>query len=187
MSLRVSLISNLIPGQSKSPERSSAVGHGQWRHGIVRQPFCAPTLIKSPLPGMCTIWRLHSIKYISHLGPFSGPLLFTVKVISSKAYLSILHMEYLGSQTLPNGDPTRIRAQTTTLYWRAHNRERAFWRSMIISFSSPSTLNSDNHLNAGAKVCDDVVYMYDDDDFEGENVKITSPGESITSARAFMR
>jgi len=58
---------------------------------------------------------------------------------------------------------------------------------MIISFSPPSTLNSGNHLNAGANVCEEGVYMYDDDDFEGENVKITSPGESITSARAFMR
>jgi len=58
---------------------------------------------------------------------------------------------------------------------------------MLISFSSPSTLTSDNHLNAGANVCEEVVYMYDDDDFEGENAKITSPGEPITSARAFMR
>jgi len=58
---------------------------------------------------------------------------------------------------------------------------------MIISFSTPSILTSDNHLNAGANVCEEVVYMYDDDDFEGENAKITSPGEPITSARAFMR
>jgi len=58
---------------------------------------------------------------------------------------------------------------------------------MLISFSSPSTLTSDNHLNAGANVCEEVVYMHDDDDFEGENAKITSPGEPITSARAFMR
>ena len=58
---------------------------------------------------------------------------------------------------------------------------------MLISFSSPSTLTSNNHLNAGANVCEEVAYMYDDEDFESENVKITSPGESITSARAFMR
>jgi hypothetical protein len=58
---------------------------------------------------------------------------------------------------------------------------------MLISFSSPSTLTSNNHLNVGANVCEEVAYMYDDDDFESENVKITSPGESITSARAFMR
>jgi hypothetical protein len=58
---------------------------------------------------------------------------------------------------------------------------------MLISFSSPSTLTSSNHLNVGANVSEEVAYMYDDDDFESENVKITSPGESITSARAFMR
>lgn len=59
---------------------------------------------------------------------------------------------------------------------------------MLISFSSPSTLtSSDHHLSVGANMCEEVAYMYDDDDFESENVKITSPGESITSARAFMR
>ena len=57
---------------------------------------------------------------------------------------------------------------------------------MIISFSSPSTLNSVNHLDVGINEGEDV-YMNDGDDFEAENAKITSPGESITSARAFMR
>jgi hypothetical protein len=58
--------------------------------------------------------------------------------------------------------------------------------NMVITFFSPSTLRSDNiyRLDAGVGEGEDV-YMDDDDDFE--NVKITSPGESITSARAFMR
>jgi hypothetical protein len=62
-----------------------------------------------------------------------------------------------------------------------------FLRSMIISFSSPSSFAPVSHrLGAGASE-DDLVYMDDDDEFEAENAKITSPGESITSARAFMR
>ncbi len=60
---------------------------------------------------------------------------------------------------------------------------------MIISFSSPPTLTSTSvsHLGASASEYEQVVYMNDDDDFETENAKLTSPGESVTSARAFMR
>ena len=62
---------------------------------------------------------------------------------------------------------------------------------MIISFSSPSAPFSvtpvSHRLGPGAIEGEEVVYMDDDDDFETANVKITSPGESITSARAFMR
>jgi len=69
------------------------------------------------------------------------------------------------------------------LYWSAHNWEKTFWRNVIISPSSPSTLSSDNCLNAGANVCEkSVVYLSDGGDFE--NVKITSPRERFTSARA---
>jgi hypothetical protein len=57
---------------------------------------------------------------------------------------------------------------------------------MVITFFSPSTLRSVSRLDAGVDEGEDV-YMDDDDDFETENAKITSPGESITSARAFMR
>ena len=57
---------------------------------------------------------------------------------------------------------------------------------MVITFFSPSTLRSVSHLDAGVDEGEDV-YMDDDDGFETESAKITSPGESITSARAFMR
>jgi hypothetical protein len=57
---------------------------------------------------------------------------------------------------------------------------------MIITFFSPSTLGSASRLDTGVAGGEDV-YMDDDDDLETENAKITSPGESITSARAFMR
>jgi len=57
---------------------------------------------------------------------------------------------------------------------------------MIITFSSPSTLTSISQLAADVNT-DEDVYMDHDDDFETEHVKITSPGESITSSRAFMR
>jgi len=57
---------------------------------------------------------------------------------------------------------------------------------MIISFFSPSTLSSINCPDAGVNEGEEV-YMNDDDEFEAEHAKITSPGESITSARAFMR
>lgn len=59
---------------------------------------------------------------------------------------------------------------------------------MIISFSSPPLASTSvSHLGASASECEQVVYMNDDDDFETENAKLTSPGESVTSARAFMR
>jgi len=59
---------------------------------------------------------------------------------------------------------------------------------MIISFSSPSSLTLVSHrLGTGASEDEGVVYMDDDDEFGTENAKTTSPGESITSARAFMR
>jgi len=57
---------------------------------------------------------------------------------------------------------------------------------MIITFSSPSTLTSVRQL-AGDVNADEDIYMDHDDDFEAEEVKIISPGESITSSRAFMR
>lgn len=57
---------------------------------------------------------------------------------------------------------------------------------MIISFFPPSTLSSISRLDTGVDEGEDV-YMNDDDDFETDHAKITSPGESITSARAFMR
>jgi len=57
---------------------------------------------------------------------------------------------------------------------------------MIITFSSPSTLTSVRQL-AGDVNTDEDIYMDHDDDFEAEEVKIISPGESITSSRAFMR
>jgi hypothetical protein len=56
---------------------------------------------------------------------------------------------------------------------------------MIISFFPPSTLSSISRLDTS--VDEEDVYMNDDDDFETDHAKITSPGESITSARAFMR
>lgn len=57
--------------------------------------------------------------------------------------------------------------------------------NMIISFSSPPTLCSASRF--GVDVGEEDFYMNDGHDFEAENVTITSPGESITSARAFMR
>jgi len=57
---------------------------------------------------------------------------------------------------------------------------------MIITFSSPSTFTSVSQLAVDVNT-DEDVYMNYDDDFETEHVKITSPGESITSSRAFMR
>ncbi len=58
--------------------------------------------------------------------------------------------------------------------------------SMIISFASPPTLNSVNHSGVDVSEGEDS-YMNDDHDLEAENATITSPGEFITSARAFMR
>ena len=64
---------------------------------------------------------------------------------------------------------------------------------MIISFSSPHSLSSvsrgvTSHPPDIDEDNGDSIYMNDDDnDFGAETAKITSPGESITSARAFMR
>lgn len=57
--------------------------------------------------------------------------------------------------------------------------------SMIISFSSPPTL-SVSRIGEDVSEGEDF-YMKDGEDFEAERATITSPGESITSARAFMR
>jgi hypothetical protein len=56
---------------------------------------------------------------------------------------------------------------------------------MIISFASPPTLYPVNHSRVDVSEGED--YMDDDDDLGAENVTITTPGEFITSARAFMR
>jgi len=56
---------------------------------------------------------------------------------------------------------------------------------MIISFTSPPTLSvrhSDVDVSEGGD-----FYMDDDLDLHAENATITTPGEFITSARAFMR
>lgn len=58
--------------------------------------------------------------------------------------------------------------------------------SMIISFSSPPTLSSVSRFAEDVSEGEDF-YMNDGEDFEAERATITSPGESITSARAFMR
>jgi len=63
---------------------------------------------------------------------------------------------------------------------------------MVISFFSPPSLSSVSRgVTSHPPDIDgdsDSIYMdYDDDDFGAETAKITSPGESITSARAFMR
>ena len=57
---------------------------------------------------------------------------------------------------------------------------------MIISFTSPSALYSASHPRVDMSE-DEDLYMDDDDDIDAENATITTPGESITSARAFMR
>jgi hypothetical protein len=57
---------------------------------------------------------------------------------------------------------------------------------MIISFTSPPTLYSISHSRVDVSE-DEDFYMGNDDDLEAENATITTPGESITSARAFMR
>ncbi|KAI9510019.1 exosome complex exonuclease rrp4 [Russula earlei] len=54
----------------------------------------------------------------------------------------------------------------------------------MITFSSPYSLVNQRGADADA---DEDVYMNDDEASEVGNVKITSPGESITSSRAFMR
>jgi len=58
--------------------------------------------------------------------------------------------------------------------------------SMIISFTSPPTLYSVSHSRVDVGE-DEDFYMDNDDDLEAENATITTPGEFITSARAFMR
>jgi hypothetical protein len=57
---------------------------------------------------------------------------------------------------------------------------------MIISFSSPPTHRPVSPFDVDVGEGEDY-YMNDDHDFEAENTTIASPGESITSARAFMR
>jgi hypothetical protein len=56
---------------------------------------------------------------------------------------------------------------------------------MVISFTSPPTLYPVSHPRVDVSEGEDF-YM-DDDDLEAENATITTPGEFITSARAFMR
>ena len=58
--------------------------------------------------------------------------------------------------------------------------------SMIISFTSPPTLYSVSDSRVDVSEGEDF-YMDNDDDLEAENAAITTPGEFITSARAFMR
>jgi hypothetical protein len=57
---------------------------------------------------------------------------------------------------------------------------------MIISFTSPPTLYSVSDSRVDVSEGEDF-YMDNDDDLEAENTTITTPGEFITSARAFMR
>lgn len=57
---------------------------------------------------------------------------------------------------------------------------------MIISFTSPPTLYSASHSRVDESEGEDF-YMDNDDDLEAGNSTITTPGEFITSARAFMR
>ena len=57
---------------------------------------------------------------------------------------------------------------------------------MVISFFSPPSVNL-GVANHPPNIDVDSIYMDDDDDFGAESAKITSPGEGITSARAFMR
>ena len=66
-----------------------------------------------------------------------------------------------------------------------HDRKAS---NMVISFFSPPPVNLDvaNHP-PDIDVDINCIYMDDDDDFGAESAKITSPGEGITSARAFMR
>jgi hypothetical protein len=57
---------------------------------------------------------------------------------------------------------------------------------MIISFTSPPTLYPASHSRVDMSEGEDF-HMDDDDDLGAENTTITTPGEFITSARAFMR
>jgi len=57
---------------------------------------------------------------------------------------------------------------------------------MIISFTSPPSLYPLSHSSIDVSDGEDF-YMDHDCDPEAENATITTPGESITSARAFMR
>jgi hypothetical protein len=59
---------------------------------------------------------------------------------------------------------------------------------MVVSFFSPPSVNHGVMSHPpDIDVDSNCIYMDDDDDFGAESAKITSPGESITSARAFMR
>ncbi|KAF8489880.1 exosome complex exonuclease rrp4 [Russula emetica] len=57
---------------------------------------------------------------------------------------------------------------------------------MIISFTSPPTLYPVTHSRVEVSE-DEDFYMDNNHDLEAENATITTPGEFITSARAFMR
>jgi hypothetical protein len=57
---------------------------------------------------------------------------------------------------------------------------------MIISFTSPPALYSASHSSIDVSE-GEYFYVDDDHDPEAENATITTPGEFITSARAFMR
>jgi hypothetical protein len=57
---------------------------------------------------------------------------------------------------------------------------------MIISFTSPPTFYSVSHSRVDVSEGEDF-FMDGDHDLEAENATITTPGEFITSARAFMR
>jgi hypothetical protein len=57
---------------------------------------------------------------------------------------------------------------------------------MIISFTSPPTLYSVSHSRVDVSEGEDF-FMDNDHDLEADNATITTPGEFITSARAFMR
>ena len=113
-----------------------------------------------------------------------------VRLFKGYSAVNLTHMGYIQDRitnSLPTSDPSLKQAPC----WQAHNRvteEKANIHTMIISFSSPSSLTLVSHrLGTGASEDEGVVHMDDDDEFGTENAKITSPGESITSARAFMR
>jgi len=110
--------------------------------------------------------------------------LFIVKFTPRESYLWFYTQNLRTPAAVRISDPSIKQAPYAG---RRKTEKKPFLRSMIISFSSPSSFTPVSHrLGAGASE-DEVVYMDDDDEFEAENAKITSPGEAITSARAFMR